>query len=469
MFDLPQYTDEHRAELEALLQQSDWQEALGSGLVDQVRRTKLSPPPTRPFIDTVVDQLLSFNRPAVGEMIAAGCRDETALLDRLSVWPAELAGRQPRVSFLGLNVTTDCNLPARCVYCNQDRTPSAVEMATWRGVIQQACVGGGEGAAGPYIYVTGGEPLLLGEALWGADGLVAFATRCGGAVNINTNGVLLGPAVALRLVQAGLGKLHVSLDTADEPLHDFLRAGRPLSKVLRGLYNIQLARDLAGVSYPVVHTNCVLTNRNLHGFPALVGLLLAKRKTAVVREDPFREDLLPHVIPVGGDGNAGLRPSAEEFRLFYQDIWPAVVKLWSSYQDDLAVPADKRRELLGYFTNPFLRVEHGGGLAAYVQASAEGRYGRCALSRHCYVAPTQAAITPDGSQYRCGCHAIRGFLSVGNVRSQDLYAGIRRGIAGLEELPQERHCYGCAMATLYINQSVESRLKKTVQDMLAGS
>ncbi|MHC4717612.1 MAG: radical SAM protein, partial [Planctomycetota bacterium] len=299
-------------------------------------------------------------------------------------------------------------------------------------------------------------------------GLIRFATRRGAAVNVNTNASLITPAIALRLVGAGLGKLHVSLDTADERLHAALRGGEALGDVLRGIYNVQLARDLLGVSHPVIHTNCVLTRKNLHDFPRLFAFLLEKRKQAVGGDDPFGQDLLPHVIPVGGDGNRRLRPGARAFREFYESVWDQVCRMWDAHQGDLGVAEEERRAPFGFFSSPFLRVEHRGGLEAYVKVSAEGRYGQLALSQHCYVAPTQAAFTPDGNQYRCGSHAVRRVLPIGNIGRQGVFDGIREGIPGLSDLPRPEHCHGCAMATLYINQSVETRLTDTVAEMLKG-
>jgi MoaA/NifB/PqqE/SkfB family radical SAM enzyme len=272
--------------------------------------------------------------------------------------------------------------------------------------------------------------------------------------------------VALHLVQSGLAKLHISLDTADESLQDRLCGGRHFQGILEGIYNVQLARDLVGATYPAIHTNCVLTNANLDGFPELFAFLLERRKLTAAREDPLYDDLFPHVIPVGGQSNAHLRPTEEEFRRFYEVVWPRVCELWRQYQDRCGVPRDKHRALLGFFLNPFLRVRHKGGLDAYARASAEGLYGRLALSRHCYVAPTQATFSPDGVQYRCGSHAIRRLLPVGNIKQRDVVASIRAGIAGLGDLPTEANCCGCALATLYINQTVEARLKEKIDGIL---
>jgi hypothetical protein len=492
MVDLSHYTPAHRAELERLLATPAWQEALASGLVEEVRAGRITPGKLRGFIDTVVDQLLAFNAPRVQRLIAAGCADDERLLDELARWPAWLDGRDPMISFLGLNLTAECNFSPKCIYCNQPYIPAAVDLAGWKRIIAEVTgkmeppsppakgegsggaaplpeEGEGSGGAGPYIYITGGEPLVLGEAIWGDGGLVRFATERGAGVNVNTNGVGITPRVALRLIKAGTARLHISLDTPDQALQDYLNGGEHFQQVLAGTYNVQLARDLVGVGYPVIHTNCVLTNRNLDSFPQLFAFLLEKHKQTADRDDPFYNDLFPHVIPVGGAANDWLRPTAEEFRRFYEGVWPEVCALWERYQDSLGVPKEKRGALFGYFSNPFLRVRHTGGLGAYVQASAEGRYGRLALSRHCYVAPTQASFTPDGEQYRCGAHAIRHVEPIGQIAGRGVFESIREGIAGLAALPQEALCDGCALATLYINQSVETKLKEKVVAWRAGT
>ncbi len=464
MLDLTHYAEAHRCQLQRLLASTQWQEAIRSGLIDEVRAERIEPGKTRNFIDTVADQLVAFNGDALRRLIAEGCDDTDRLLETVSTWPPRLRGRDPALSFLGLNVTAQCNTDPRCLYCNQQQVEASVDLEGSKSIVAEVTVPDGTDA--PYIYVTGGEPLLLGEDLWGDDGLVRFAAERGAAVNINTNGVLMTPEVALRLIKAGLAKVHISLDTADKAIQDGLRGGQRFEQTAEAIATIQLARDLVGVSYPVIHTNCVLTNRNLDVFPELFRWILETHKQTTDKDDPFFNDLFPHVIPVGGDSNGPLRPSAEEFRRFFEKVWPKVCQMWDAYQEEFGVPKERRGALFGYFSNPFLRVEHRGGLDAYVKACAEGCYGRLALARHCYVAPTQACVSPNGTVYRCGSHAIRCILPIGNVADGSVLESIREGVAGLDELPQEETCYGCALATLYINQAVEKKLRELVEGMV---
>ena len=104
-----------------------------------------------------------------------------------------------------------------------------------------------------------------------------------------------------------------------------------------------------------------------------------------------------------------------------------------------------------------------------MKAAADGRYGRLALSAACYVSPTQASFTPDGKQYRCGSHAIRRILPTGEANDGGVYENIGKGLPGLDELPTEANCYGCALATLYINQAVEKKLHERLDQLRNGS
>ena len=455
------YTPEHRLELEQLLSSPAWQRIMGSDIIEEVKAERIEPNPTRNFIGTVVDQLFEFNEERVKKLIAEGNEDEDYLLSELGKWPDSLDNNDPIISFFGLNVTPECNFNPKCVYCNQPWVEQRVDIEGWKRVIAEVTEGAGE--QGPYIYITGGEPLLLQEQIWGDDGLIRFATERGAGINLNTNAAMITPEVALYFIKSGLARLHISLDTYDRDTQNFLANGERFDQIMEGIYNVQLARDIVGSAYPIIHTNCVLTNRNLEHFPKLFAFVLEKHKQTADRSDPFCNDLFTHVVPVGGKENSWLRPSEEEFRRFYEEMWPEVCEMWDTYQGEMGVPKDKRGALFGYFSNPALRVKHQGGLDEYVKASAEGFYGKLALSKRCYVAPTQAAITPDGNQYMCGSHAIRHLLPIGNILESGVFDNIRASTCGaLNEVPQESYCSGCALATLYINQAVESKLMEKI-------
>lgn len=464
MLDLLDYAAEHRARLGALLRASAWRQAIDGGLVDEVRRERLAPGTTIDFIGTVVDQLLDFNLDEVRRLVEGGERDHQTLAEQLGTWPDDLQGHDLRLSFVGLTLTYGCNFDPRCLYCTQEWREPAVDLDGWKRIVEEATrANGGEG---PYVYLTGGEVLTLEENIWGDDGLVAFASRRGAAVNLNTNAALITPEIALRLIKVGTAKLHVSLDSPDAATQDELwgQAGRR-DRVLEGLGHLQIARDLVGVDGPEIHINCVVTRRNIDSVADLFSFLLARKKR-VPKPHPLFYDLLPHMIPVGGDAKDDLRPTAAEFERAFGEAWDVVEARWDRYQVELGMPDDKRGALFGPFRNPFGRVAQRGDLATYASNAAAGHYGDLALSPACYVAPTQACVTPDGLQFRCGAHTVRRTQPVGDVGDASLHDNIRAGVAGLADLPRPEVCHGCALATVYINQSVESNLAAKVDELL---
>jgi MoaA/NifB/PqqE/SkfB family radical SAM enzyme len=459
------YSPEHEAELEELVASDRWQRTIDSGLVEEVKQGRIEPNPTRDYVTTVISQLLEFNEDKVKGLVAQGNIDEEYLFDVISTWPDNFDGKDPKLSFFGINLSTNCNFdPNRCIYCNQALIDSLGDMDIWKSILKEVTSNSGE--EGPYVYFTGGEPLLLADKLYGDDGLIRYATEHGAGVNVNTNATMLTPEVALKLIKSGLGKLHISLDSPIRETQNIIYNADRYDKIIRGIYNLQIARDLVGVEYPVVHTNCVLTNLNYKQFPDLLEFILDKRKRVKSKANPLIQDLMTHVIPMGGEDNKNLRLSEDEFRGFYSGIWQDAKQKWTEYQDNIGISEESRITLFGFFSSPFERVEHKGGIDAYVEMSAQGIYSKLALSPKCYVAPTQASIAPDGTQYLCGSHAIHLKSPTGNVTKSGIFDSIRANIPVVSELPKEDYCSNYALATLYINQSVESKLKKRVTELV---
>ena len=462
----------HEARLRSLVERDEWKEVLGApGYIKEVRTSALRPPPARIPAQTVVDQLLRFNGERVRGMIASGVRDRRALLDALAKWP-ERWKVDPELSFLGLTVTSACNF--RCIYCNKERTEAKTPTEVWRRVIREA-VGKG-GARGVYIHFTGGEPLLMGEDLYGDDGLIRYATELGAPVNVNTNASLITPAVALKLIRAGVSRLHISLDTHDRKTQNgLIPDGDRFTRIWTGIANVQIAREVVGVDEPQIHVNCVLTRRNLTHLPDLLAFLLERRKVRYRQGDGRAEpdlgyrDLLPHVIPVGGEENAGIRPTAGEFRAFYTEVWDRASAFWDTDQARTGAPPGRRVSLKDYgFYTPYLRVGHRAGLDEYAELAARGVYSQTALLDRCYVAPTQAFILPDGSQHWCGAHTMSRPPALGNVNRTGVCENIKRHIPDLRAFPDE-HCANCPGATLYINCGVDQTLKKTIEKWIEES
>lgn len=458
------YVPQHRERLNWLLRQSEWQEVLAGIDFDKLRSETLKPSSPPSQLTGAAQYLLQRNKERMNCALQDGVTDGEKLLDILANWETALSDDANfPILFLGLVLTLDCSFdPVRCLYCNQAWLPRKMELDDWKAVIEEVSK-----PIPPYIYLTGGEPLLLGEQVWGDDGLVAFATKLGCAVNINTNAELISPKVALSLVKSGLARIHISLDSVDPQVQGqiFRLPGR-VDKVLRGIFNLQIARELLDVSYPQIHVNCVVTNLNLFQFPSLLRFLLEIREASP--DNLLSGDFAFHLIPVGGAENACLRPNAEQWRKFHTETWAEAEKVWREYQANLGITESERKSLAEWapFANPFLRVSHRGGLDEYCEQAAKGIYWATALTKRCYVAPTQAFVLPDGSQHWCGAHAIHRPSPLGDVRDGGIRSNIRKDISKLRQLPNE-FCFNCAGATCAINQSVERILSEQVKTEVA--
>ncbi len=465
------YPQPHRERLQQLAESQEWSELLADGTaLDRAKAAKTSPPAAPGQLAGATQFLVERNGPRVRALLRDGVADPEALLAALADWPAALAGSEPcPILFLGLVLTLDCSFAPRCLYCNQIWVARRLALEDWKRLIAEAAK-----PTPPYVYLTGGEPLLLGEDVWGDEGLVAFGTRLGCAVNINTNAALITPQVALQLAKLGTAKLHISVDAADPQVQGELFQGQErVDAVWRGILNVQIARELLSANHPQIHINCVLTRLNLFGFPQFLRCLLGLRRTRSyaagdgLKDDPLSPDLAFHLIPVGGGDNAPLRPTASEWKRFYTETWAEAEEVWREYQAAAAVPEKDRKTLADHvpFANPFRRVDHRISLDEYCERAAQGNYWQSALGKRCHVAPSQAFILPDGAQHWCGAHAIRRPPPLGSVLDTGLRENIRRNLDRLAELPIDS-CSGCAGATCVINQSMETRLRAQIVEWI---
>lgn len=455
----------HSEVLEATFREPDWHEVQQEGLLDAARSDLLTPPKTINAYGLPALQLERINEPKVRQLIAAGERDEGRLLAILGAWPESWPdGAAVSLSFLGINLGFRCDMAPRCVYCNQEPVANRMTLADWKGLIRSLATTDGEGT---YISITGGEPLLFGERLWGQEGLVKEATQAGAACNVNTNALALTPRAAVGLVSSGLARMHVSLDSHQGEVQDSIcrQSGR-WRQVIRGICNLQIAKALLGAEHPIVHINCVLTRQNADDFPGLLRFLLDMKPLS---EGRVNLDFDMHVIPVGGVKNDGLRLTAEGYRRFFAETWPEADALWRGYQIERGVPEEQRRALHESvpFLSPFHRVRQRGDLLSWAERAAAGLPASLALTEQCYVAPTQGFVLPDGSQYWCGGHTVSRPEPVGNVKEGSAQENLRSSLSQVGSYPSE-HCRNCAGATQAINQAVEARLRQTIREWLTS-
>jgi MoaA/NifB/PqqE/SkfB family radical SAM enzyme len=141
-----------------------------------------------------------------------------------------------------LQVTTNCQ--ADCAHCSaaRHRHLGRPELTTeeMKSLIRQT-----EELGVVNIVFTGGEPLLRKDLFE----LISWVGPEEAIVMMFTNGLLLGPENTIRLKDAGLFSLNVSLDSSDPAIHNRLRrVPRCFERALEGIDNTLQAGILCGIS-----------------------------------------------------------------------------------------------------------------------------------------------------------------------------------------------------------------------------
>ena len=111
----------------------------------------------------------------------------------------------------------------------------------------------------PILVLSGGEPLFRPDIFQ----IALHAGECGIPVALATNGTLIDERMAHAIVNAGIKRVAISIDGADETTHDnFRRQPGSLAAALRGFRNLRRL----GMSMQI---NCTVTNHNVHQLETL--------------------------------------------------------------------------------------------------------------------------------------------------------------------------------------------------------
>jgi|SRR5579862_7733519 len=213
---------------------------------------------------------------------------------------------KPRLIFW--EVTKGCNL--RCIHCRATATElsSINDLPTTKAlnIIKQVSQ-----LALPILVLSGGEPLFRKDIFE----LASYGRDCGLRVALATNGTLVTPEVAHKIVDSGVRRVSISLDGADAATHDSFRGiTGAFDQAVQGLKNLKAL----GMS---VQINMTIARHNAHQLPVV--LEMSRRLGA----DALHTFLL---VPVGcGVGIA----------------------------EDQMVPADEYEKILNWFYD---RAQEGG-------------------------------------------------------------------------------------------------------------
>jgi cyclic pyranopterin phosphate synthase len=198
------------------------------------------------------------------------------------VTPVAIDSFGRRIDYLRISVTDRCNL--RCVYCMPPegvRWREPAEILSFEEIERFAAAAVEEGIS--KIRLTGGEPLVR----TGIVGHVARLREITGieAIAITTNGVLL-PRYAQELVDAGLTRVNISLDSLDPEVFRAVTRGGRLEDTMAGI-DAAYEAGMHPVKINVVVVKSL--NQDLLSFASLT------------RERPIHVRFIEY-MPVGGEG-----------------------------------------------------------------------------------------------------------------------------------------------------------------------
>lgn len=171
----------------------------------------------------------------------------------------------PLLDWIQVEVSSYCN--AACVYC-----PHTVYRNAWINrhlpveVFERLLA---DDAKARLVYLQGwGEPLLHPDFL----ALVRMAKSAGRSVGTTTNGMLLDPPTALRLVECGIDVVAFSLAGVDEQ-NDAVRRGTRIGQVLDAVHALDEAKRSLGRDVPKIHVAYMLLRSGLDRVERLPSVL----------------------------------------------------------------------------------------------------------------------------------------------------------------------------------------------------
>ncbi len=163
---------------------------------------------------------------------------------------------------LAWEITRSCNLA--CIHCRaaaQDR-PYENELTTEEGfqLLDEISA-----LSKPIVILTGGEPLLRPDVFE----IAAYGSQKGFRMTMAVNGTLLTEELAVRMMDAGIQRISVSLDGATAASHD---AFRQVQGAFDGALQGVAAARKAGLDFQI---NTTITRQNLHELKPIQEMVVA--------------------------------------------------------------------------------------------------------------------------------------------------------------------------------------------------
>lgn len=188
--------------------------------------------------------------------------------------------KHPRLIYLFFELTDACNLS--CLHCGSSACPqnhTYLPMDAVKKVIDE--VAAAYSPPGMMICLSGGEPLLHPDFFE----ILTHIKHAGFSCGITTNGTLIQPQVARKLVQGGLDSVSFSLDGLKDT-HDWFR-NKPgaFELTTQGIRNLV---EAAGNTI-LTQVTTVVHRKNIHQLDAMYDLVcqLGVRSWRIINLEPI--------------------------------------------------------------------------------------------------------------------------------------------------------------------------------------
>jgi len=298
-------------------------------------------------------------------------------------------GAPYRPVYVKIKLTWVCNL--RCTMCNVWRQGRENHLTT---SVVQALADELADLGTRKVHLSGGEVLTRSDVF---EVVKAFSSR-GMRINLTTNGTLLSPESADRLVESGVNNVSISLDGATPAIHDALRGKGNWKRTLRGIRNLRRAAKHARHKLHI-RINYVLTRRNyrdLLRLPEIAAQAGADRLTLIPVDDP----------------TGRLRLNKQRIREYNDEIAPFVAH--KALAQGMIHHVDE--------VYPFGRQK------VDLELSKAGLYARGLYEEQpCYMPWLHAMIGPKGEVYPC-C-MMRSTRALGKISAKRSFQTVWEGAA----------------------------------------
>jgi len=330
--------------------------------------------------------------------------------------------------------TAGCNL--ECVHCRRIDVSKQLMRNDLTTDESRQFITGLAAFAKPILVLSGGEPLFRPDIFQIAE----HAGQCGLTVALATNGTLITDTVAGQIVDAGIRRVAISIDGADETTHDnFRRQPGSLAAALNGFRFLKQR----GMSLQI---NCTVTKHNVNQVDLLYDKVVALGADALH---------LFMLVPVGCGvqiAEANMLPATEYERVLN----------WMYDKSKL-----RQLHLKATCAPHYFRIMRQRAASEHIRIEATHSYGKpqgpghhhdmSAMTKGCLAGSAICFVSHTGEVFPCGYLPV----SAGNVKKQALRdiwesAEVFRRLRNPDELEGKcgccefkKVCLGCRARAFY--------------------